>query len=77
MSTLATIYFVSLLGESGSFVATIAVAAVIFILCDSIPKTIAHAIPETMAMINAYFASVLVVLLYPITINFLWLLFVA
>jgi len=70
MSTLATIYFVSLLGESGSFVATIAVAAVIFILCDSIPKTIAHAIPETMAMINAYFASVLVVLLYPITIIF-------
>ncbi len=70
MSTLATVFFVNLLGESGTIVSTIAVAAVIFILCDSIPKTIAHAIPETMAMINSYFASVLIVILYPITVIF-------
>lgn len=70
MSTLATVFFISLMGESGSFVATIVVAAVIFILCDSIPKTIAHAIPEKIAMINSYFASVLVVILFPFTIVF-------
>ena len=70
MSTLATVFFISLMGDSGSVVASIVTAAVIFVLCDSIPKTIAHAMPETMAMINSYFASVLIILLYPVTIIF-------
>lgn len=72
MSTLATLFFVDLLNSSemGSLASTIAVAAVIFILCDSIPKTIAHAIPETIAMINSYFAAILIVLLYPFTVIF-------
>ena len=72
MSTLATLFFVDLLNSSdmGSLVSTLVVAAVIFILCDSIPKTIAHAIPERIAMINSYFASVLIVLLYPFTVIF-------
>lgn len=70
MSTLATVFFISLMGDSGSVVASIVTAAVIFVLCDSIPKTIAHAMPETMAMVNSYFASVLIILLYPVTIIF-------
>lgn len=69
MSALATILFVDTLGlgETGSIISTIIVAMVIFILCDSIPKTIAHAFPEAMAMINAYFASFLIVVLFPFT----------
>lgn len=72
MSTLATLFFVDLLKSSdlGSLVSTLVVAAVIFILCDSIPKTIAHAIPETIAMMNSYFAAFLIVLLYPFTVIF-------
>lgn len=73
MSTLATIFFISLMGEAGSVVSSIVVAAVIFVLCDSIPKTIAHAIPEQMAMLNSYFASFLIVLLYPVTVIFYWI----
>ena len=72
MASLATILFVETLGlgHSGSFISALVVAAVIFILCDSIPKTIAHAFPENIAMINSYLASVLIVLLFPFTIIF-------
>lgn len=72
MSALATILFVETLGlgQTGTIVSTIVVAMVIFILCDSIPKTIAHAFPETIAMMNAYLASFLIVVLFPFTIIF-------
>lgn len=71
---LATIFFVRLFPENMEGVATllssISVAFVIFILCDSIPKTIAHAAPEAIAMINSYLASVLIIILFPISFVF-------
>ncbi|HMM01039.1 MAG TPA: hemolysin family protein [Bacilli bacterium] len=72
MSTLATILFVGYLKDEGlgSLVSTIVISLIIFLICDSIPKNIARAIPDKVAMINSYLIMGLVFLLWPISIIF-------
>ena len=71
LSTVATLFFVNLLGQTnGSLVATIVTTLIIFILVDTIPKTITRSFPERIAMINSYVVAFFMVLLYPITYIF-------
>lgn len=74
MSVLATLFFVRLFPANqeavATLISTIFVAVIIFVLCDSIPKFIAHAYPEKVAMFNSYFASVLVIILFPLSFIF-------
>ena len=69
-STIATLLAVSLLGPSGSIVATIVLTLLVFLFCETIPKNIAKANCDTISMTIAGSMRGLIWVLTPIN----WLL---
>ena len=74
-STVATILFYNILKGYGlenyaSLIASIGMTIIVYILGDTLPKTIAKAIPDTTSKIVAYPINFLMFILFPITIIF-------
>ncbi|MGI6644919.1 MAG: CNNM domain-containing protein [Bacilli bacterium] len=70
LSSIATMFFVNLIGSGGGVVATLVITLVIFLIVDTIPKSITNTNPERVAMINSYLVAFFLVILYPLTILF-------
>lgn len=67
ISSLATLMFVRTLGEGlGSMVATIVATAIFYLLCDTLPKSMARAMPQQIAVITATILQLFMVIFYPI-----------
>lgn len=75
-SMVSTLLFYNLLHSSGldntviSLISSIIMSFVVFILGDTLPKTIAKAIPDTLSLIVAPITYFLMIVLFPITILF-------
>lgn len=67
-SVLATQLFLTLMGESGIFYATIIMTALVVIFAEILPKTYAISTPDTTALRASTILRVLVTILAPITI---------
>lgn len=70
ISVISTIIFVDMMGPSGSVVATIAATIIVYLFCDTIPKSLARALPDEVAMMNGYFLYFLIIIMTPVTIIF-------
>lgn len=76
ISAISTLLFLSYFGSTGleettiSLLSSIIMTFIIYIVGDTLPKTIARAIPDTFSLIFAYPTYALMILLYPITIIF-------
>lgn len=75
ISALSTVlflkYFNAVLNDSAiSLISSIIMTFVVYILGDTLPKTIAKAIPDTLSIIFAYPIYGLMIILYPITLVF-------
>lgn len=71
MSSLATVIFIKLgYVDQASFLSTLVITFAIFVLADSIPKSIAQANPELIAMLNSYLIVFLMIIIFPISIIF-------
>ena len=76
IGTISTILFLSYFGSTGltestiSLLASIIMTFVVYVIGDTLPKTIARAIPDTFSLIFAYPTYVLMIVLFPITILF-------
>ena len=70
-STLGTLLFVSLLGESvGAVVSTAVITVAVLIFGEITPKTLAREMPERFACFAAYPLAALTVILFPLNILF-------
>lgn len=75
-SSVSTILFYNMFRNSGltsdtiSLISSIIISFAIYILGDSLPKTIAKAIPDTLSYIYAYPVYGLMILLFPISFAF-------
>ena len=76
IGTISTILFLSYFGSTGltestiSLLASIIMTFVVYVIGDTLPKTIARAIPDTFSLVFAYPTYVLMIVLFPITILF-------
>lgn len=76
ISSISTLLFLSLFKSTGiaettiSLISSIIMTFIVYILGDTLPKTIARSIPDTFSKIVAIPIYVLMILLYPITIIF-------
>jgi len=71
ISILSTILFVRLMGDSGSAVATITATFIVYLFCDTIPKSLARALPDEVASLNSRLLHFLIIIMTPFTIGFL------
>jgi len=71
ISILSTILFVRLMGDSGSAVATITATFIVYLFCDTIPKSLARALPDEVASLNSRLLHFLIIIMTPLTIGFL------
>ena len=76
ISAISTILFLGYFGSTGleettiSLLCSIIMTFVIYVFGDTLPKTIARAIPDTFSLIIAYPTYALMIILFPITIIF-------
>ena len=75
MSTVATVMFYNMLVNTGaepyvSLISSLAVTFVVYILGDTLPKTIARMIPDTLSTIFAWPLFIIFIVLTPISIIF-------
>lgn len=76
ISSISTLLFLSLFKSTGlvettiSLISSIIMTFIVYILGDTLPKTIARSIPDTFSKIVAIPIYALMILLYPITIIF-------
>ena len=70
-TTVSVALFIRLIGEWGYLVSTIVVSAVVIVLTDIFPKSMAKEQPEKVALFSAPFVLVLMTLLKPINIGVL------
>ena len=76
ISAVSTLLFLNILSKSGlnnsviSLISSIAMALLVYIFGDALPKTIARAIPDTISKIFIWPVYILTLLLTPITIIF-------
>ncbi|MGI6713493.1 MAG: hemolysin family protein [Bacilli bacterium] len=71
MSSLATLIFIKLgYVDQASFLSTLVITFAVFLIADSIPKSIAQANPELFAMLCAYPMVLLMILVFPAMIIF-------
>ena len=76
ISAISTILFLGYFGSTGleettiSLLCSIIMTFVIYVFGDTLPKTIARAIPDTFSLIFAYPTYALMIILFPITIIF-------
>lgn len=69
-TSLATLLFIDVLGDTGATVSTIVMTIVILIFGEISPKSIAKDVPESFSMFSAPFLNILLKLLAPL--NFLF-----
>ena len=73
LASIATLFFVDLLGDKGATISTAVVTVVVLIFGEITPKSIAKDFPEKFAMFSAPFINILIVLLTPLNFLFgLW-----
>lgn len=65
-STLATLLFVKMMGESGSIVSTIIVTILIFMFAEILPKNIAKANSDKWCLVSSMFLYFFYIVLWPI-----------
>jgi putative hemolysin len=71
ISALSTLIFVHLFGGNvGSAVATGVATIIVYLFCDTLPKSLARALPDEVASLNGYFLYFLMFILTPITMIF-------
>ena len=76
IGTISALLFLSYFGSTGleettiSLLSSIIMTFVVYVIGDTLPKTIARAIPDTFSLIFTYPTYFLMILLYPITIIF-------
>ena len=76
LSAVSTILFLSYFGSTGiaettiSLISSIVMTFIVYILGDTLPKTIARAIPDTLSIVFAYPIYGLMIVFFPITIVF-------
>ena len=71
ISAISTIMFVALFGDStGSIVATAFATALVYLFCDTIPKSLARALPDEVATLNSYLLSFFIIIMSPVTLIF-------
>ncbi len=71
ISALSTIIFVTLFGDSiGSIVATAAATGLVYLFCDTLPKSLARALPDEIASLNGYLLYFFILVMSPVTIIF-------
>lgn len=71
ISAISTILFVAIFGDSvGSIVATAAATTLVYLFCDTIPKSLARALPDEVASINGYLLFFFIIVMTPVTIIF-------
>ena len=76
LSAVSTILFLSYLGNTGivettiSLISSITMTFIVYIVGDTLPKTIARAIPDTLSIVFAYPIYVLMIVFFPITVVF-------
>lgn len=76
ISAVSTVLFLNILQSSGmtdstiSLISSIAMSFLVYILGDTLPKTIAKAIPDTLSYIFVYPIYFFMIILFPITILF-------
>lgn len=64
-------YFNSIFDESTiSIITTVIMTFIVYMLGDTLPKTIARAIPDTMSLVFTYPTYVLMIIFFPITLLF-------
>lgn len=78
ISTIATLLFYNYLAGTDlvqyvSIISSIIFTFVVYIFADTLPKTIAKAIPDTLSLIFIYPIYFFTIILFPITIVFEWL----
>jgi CBS domain containing-hemolysin-like protein len=67
ISSLATLMFTRLLGQGlGSTIATLVATAIFYLFCDTIPKSMARALPNQVAVVSSYLLQVFMVIFFPI-----------
>lgn len=69
-TSLATVLFISLIGDLGSTVSTIVMTAAVLIFGEISPKTMAKKSPEAFAMFSAPIISFIKIILTPLTLIF-------
>ncbi len=69
-TSLATVLFISLIGDLGSTVSTIVMTGAVLIFGEISPKTLAKRYPESFAMFSAPIIHSISIILYPITLIF-------
>ena len=76
LSAVSTILFLSYFGSTGiaettiSLISSIVMTFIVYILGDTLPKTIARAIPDTLSLVFAYPIYALMIAFFPITVVF-------
>lgn len=70
LSTLSTIFFIQLFADDGyaSIIATIVAALLFYIFCDTIPKVVARALPNQVALFTTFLFSLFQILFFPLYI---------
>ncbi len=67
ISSLVTLMFVRVYGEGvGSIIATIVATIIFYLFCDTIPKSMARALPNQVALVTASILQIFMVIFYPI-----------
>lgn len=69
-ASLATVLFISLIGDLGTTISTIVMTAAVLLFGEITPKTIAKKAPERFAMFSAPIIQFTSIILYPITLIF-------
>ena len=76
ISAISTVLFLRYLGSTGlvettiSLISSIVMTFIVYVVGDTLPKTIARAIPDTLSLIFSYPIFVLMIIFFPITILF-------
>lgn len=70
MTSVATVFFIHLLGDFGATVATIVITLVVLIFGEITPKSLAKEAPESFTMISAPLIRIFMVLLAPVNYLF-------
>jgi len=67
LSSLATLMFIQLFGQSvGSIVATAFATFIFYLFCDTIPKSMARAMPNQLVVISVFILQFFYIVFYPI-----------
>jgi putative hemolysin len=68
LSTISTIFFIQLFQDDGlaSLISTIFAALLFYVFCDTIPKVIARAIPNQIALFSTFLFGIFQIIFFPL-----------